>query len=158
MAFDILSPSAQVAQHLKKLILKGHWDKQLPGTPALSGETGIDRKTITAAIQLLEAEGIVEITRGPTGRGRLSCLTNCGRGISVPEEVSLFCTDDDLVFEMCDPDVSCIRWPADPVVQHIVKWVRQVSRGKVTRTQKYTPATIVVGGTIGPVPGTVARQ
>lgn len=59
MSFEILSPSAQVAGHLRKLIMQGHWGDELPGTPALSQETGIDRKTITAAIRLLEKEGIL---------------------------------------------------------------------------------------------------
>jgi len=351
MAFDILSPSAQVAQHLKTLILKGHWQRQLPGTPALSKETGIDRKTITAAIRLLEEQGLVasqgagrprkivlsgkqrgaglrvtilvydervrheiylhklvtqlqmaghtvayskrtlqdmgmklekvvryveanpadvwipisasreilewfagqtfpaialfgrrrevpiasvgpdkieavcELTRKliamghrrvvllsreerhyPTlglqerrfmetmeasgiragdynlpkwksnAKGFKECLEGyfkmtppsamiieesqffvaalmelSRRDISVPEEISLFCTDDDLVFEMCHPHVSCIHWPTEPVIRHIVKWVQHVSRGKVTRKHVYTPATIIEGGTIGPM-------
>jgi len=57
MAFDILSPSEQVAAHLRQLIQQGQWGAQLPGTPALSRETGIDRKTITGAIQILEQQG-----------------------------------------------------------------------------------------------------
>jgi DNA-binding LacI/PurR family transcriptional regulator len=72
------------------------------------------------------------------------------RGIWVPKDVSLFCTDDDPVFEMCDPYVSCIHWPTDPVVTHIFKWVQRVSRGNVTRKAVNTPARIIEGGTIGP--------
>ncbi|PXA03270.1 hypothetical protein DDZ13_12655 [Coraliomargarita sinensis] len=357
MPFDILSPSEQVAQHLKKLILRGRWDRNLPGTPALSKETGIDRKTITAAIQLLEEQGVVqsqgagrprkivlsekqrrrglkitlllydegvkdklyiqklqslltaaghtlEFSRrsltsmgmdlekvkrfvranpsdvwiptaaskeilewfatqpfatialfgrrrevpiagaGPdkigaireltqklislgherivmfsreerlhpslglfervyletlqangikagsynlpdwksNARGFQECLDGLfkvtpptaliieesqffvaallelsRRGISIPEQISICCTDNDIVFEMCAPHVTCINWPSDPVVQHIVKWVRKVSRGKVNNKQVYTPASILEGGTIGPVPGARAQ-
>lgn len=78
MAFDIQSPSEQVAQHLKKLILKGEWQGELPGTPALSNETGVDRKTITAAILLLEEQGILE-SQG-AGRRRKIVLSNKQRG------------------------------------------------------------------------------
>ena len=350
MTFDILSPSAQVARHLGKLIIKGQWERHLPGTPALSQEIGVDRKTVTAAIEMLEEQGLLEsqgagrprkivITEKQRVRGmRITILvyeekerhelylhklhrllsaaghlvtvskrslTDLGmqlprvvkyvssnpseiwiptaaskeilewfaaqpfhtmalfgrrrgvpiagigpdkteairqmtekliqlghqrivlfsreerkkptlglqertflatleahgikhgsynlpdwkndaggfkeclerllevtpptallidesqflvaallhlarRGISVPGQISVFCTDDDFVFQMCDPHVSCIRWPTDPVVKRIVKWVQQVSRGKVTRKQYHTPARIVEGGTIGP--------
>ncbi len=351
MAFDILSPSEQVAAHLRQLIQQGQWGAQLPGTPALSRETGIDRKTITGAIQILEQQGwlisqgagrprrivrtgaaqptglritilnyeervrhqlyahqlvsqlqaaghtvsyskrslvemgmqldkVIEYVQdnpadvwiptsasrdilewfarqpfpsialfgrrrgvniagvGPdkietlcslteqligwghrrivlfsreerhvhtlglqerrfaetleahgihtgsyslprwqsTAAGFNACLDSyfqvtpptaliieesqffvaallelSRRGMRVPEQISLFCTDDDLVFEMCDPYVSCISWPSEPVVNHIVKWVQHVSRGKISRKQVHTPAKIVEGGTIGPV-------
>lgn len=48
-------------------------------------------------------------------------------GLSVPEQVSLACNDDDLIFTMSDPYISCISWPTDPVVNHVVRWVRQAT-------------------------------
>lgn len=68
MPFEILSPSAQVAIHLQERIIANHWKGLLPGTPALSAELGVDRKTVIAAIAQLEEEGLL-ISQGP-GRNR----------------------------------------------------------------------------------------
>lgn len=68
MSFEILSPSAQVAAHLRGQIHRNRWKKELPGTPALSAELGVDRKTVMAAITQLEEEGLLK-SQGP-GRKR----------------------------------------------------------------------------------------
>ena len=69
MALSILSPSDQVASHLREQLLSKRWAKELPGTPALATEFGIDRKTIIAAIHQLEEEELL-IAQG-IGRPRL---------------------------------------------------------------------------------------
>lgn len=69
MALSILSPSDQVASHLREQLLGNRWTKELPGTPALATELGIDRKTIIAALNQLEKEGLLE-SQG-AGRPRL---------------------------------------------------------------------------------------
>ena len=73
------------------------------------------------------------------------------RGLRVPADVSMVCTDDDPAFEWCSPEVSHIRWDSGPVVRRIVKWVADVSRGRKNLRQTLTPAEFVPGGTIGPV-------
>ncbi|HKK17499.1 MAG TPA: GntR family transcriptional regulator, partial [Opitutales bacterium] len=88
MPFDILSPAAQVAQHLKKLILKGHWQRHLPGTPALSRETGVDRKTITAAMQLLEEQGLLQ-SQG-AGRPRKIVVSGKQRGAGLRVTILIY--------------------------------------------------------------------
>lgn len=60
MPLDILSPSEQVAVHLRELLYKGRWTGELPGTPALAKELNVDRKTIMGAIKQLEKEGLLE--------------------------------------------------------------------------------------------------
>lgn len=72
------------------------------------------------------------------------------RGLRVPEDVSMLCTDDNPAFDWCIPPVSHIRWDTKPVVRRIVKWVADVSRGKTNLRQTLTPAEFVPGGTIGP--------
>ena len=69
MPLELLSPSTQVANHLRSEIESGRWRGEFPGTPALGKELGIDRKTITAAIQQLESEGLLK-PQGP-GKPRL---------------------------------------------------------------------------------------
>lgn len=75
------------------------------------------------------------------------------RGILAPRDVSLICTDDDLIFEWCVPSASCVRWDSRPWVRRIVSWVGNVASGKNDRRQSYTKAEFVERGSIGPVPG-----
>jgi DNA-binding LacI/PurR family transcriptional regulator len=70
------------------------------------------------------------------------------RGIRVPAEVSLICTDDDGTFAHCDPPVACMRWDMRPVIRRIVNWAANVSRGKADFTQTLTPAEFAPGGTL----------
>ncbi len=56
--FQLLSPSEQVAHHLRGLLQQGRWTKLMPGTVALSKELpGVDRKAIGSALQILVKEG-----------------------------------------------------------------------------------------------------
>lgn len=73
-----------------------------------------------------------------------------GRGLRVPEDVSLVCTDADPAFAWCKPAVSHIRWDSHPVVKRILRWVANVSTGEKDLRQTLTPAEFVTGGTIGP--------
>lgn len=75
------------------------------------------------------------------------------KGIRVPGDVSLVCTDKSPDFAWCQPQVSHIRWDSGPVVRRIVRWAGNVSRGRKDLRQTLTPAEFVVGGTIGPVKG-----
>jgi LacI family transcriptional regulator len=72
------------------------------------------------------------------------------RGLRVPEDVSILCTDDDPAFTHCHPAISRIVWDSGPIVRRIVNWTANVSRGKTDLRQSLTPAKFVVGGTIGP--------
>jgi DNA-binding transcriptional regulator YhcF (GntR family) len=60
MPFHIVPPSDQVAAHLREQLLTTRWANELPGTPALAAELGIDRKTVIAALNLLEEEGLLK--------------------------------------------------------------------------------------------------
>lgn len=75
-----------------------------------------------------------------------------GRGLRVPEDVSLVCTDADPTFAWCKPSVAHIRWDSRPVVRRIVRWAANVSSGKPDLRQTLTPAEFVLGGTIGTAP------
>jgi len=68
MPLEIQSPSTQVANYLRSEIEAGRWQAEFPGTPALGKELEVDRKTIIAAIQQLEDEGLLQ-SQGP-GRPR----------------------------------------------------------------------------------------
>ena len=72
------------------------------------------------------------------------------RGLRVPQDVSLICTDADPTFDWCQPSVAHIRWDSRPVVRRIVRWAANVSCGKEDLRQTLTPAEFVRGGTIGP--------
>lgn len=71
------------------------------------------------------------------------------RGIRVPADVSLICTDDDPAFAHCEPPIACITWDNRHVVRRIVTWASNVQRGKPDIRQTLTPAEFIASGTIG---------
>jgi hypothetical protein len=73
------------------------------------------------------------------------------RGLMVPEDVSLVCTDGSPDFEWLRPPVSHIRWDSRPLVRRVLKWASNISRGKEDLRQIEVPAEFDSGGTIGPV-------
>ncbi len=80
------------------------------------------------------------------------------RGLRVPEDVSLVCTDEpsDLIWQL--PPVSHIRWDSRPLVRRVVKWAANVSRGRQDIRQTLVRSEFVPAGTIGPAPGTGRLQ
>lgn len=74
------------------------------------------------------------------------------RGLRVPEDVSLVCSDGDSSFDWCVPPLSHIRWDSRPMVRRIVSWAGRVSHGRQDIRQTLTKAEFVEGGTIGPAP------
>ncbi len=75
------------------------------------------------------------------------------RGLRVPHDVSLICTDADRSFIWSEPSVAHIRWNYRPVIRRIVRWANNIARGKDDRRKTLTKAKFVEGGTIGPVQG-----
>ncbi len=73
-------------------------------------------------------------------------------GLSAPQNVSLACTDSASYFEWHRPHVTHITWNRSAVVNRVVNWANQMSRGKNERRRTQIRATLVSGGTIGPVP------
>ena len=72
------------------------------------------------------------------------------RGLRVPHDVSLICTDANSSFIWSEPSVAHIRWDYRPVIHRIVRWTNNVSRGKEDKRKTLTKAEFVDGGTIGP--------
>lgn len=73
------------------------------------------------------------------------------RGILAPRDVSLVC-DDDSAFDWCVPSISCIQWQSHSWVRQVVHWADCLANGKEYRIQRFTKATFVERGSIGPVP------
>ena len=74
------------------------------------------------------------------------------RGLRVPGDVSLVCSDADPTFAWSEPTVAHIRWDTQPVVRQIVRWANNVSQGRQDKRQTATRAEFIPGGTIGPAP------
>ncbi|MFZ9938638.1 MAG: substrate-binding domain-containing protein, partial [Luteolibacter sp.] len=74
------------------------------------------------------------------------------RGLRVPEDVSLICTDADPGFAWCLPPVCHIHWDFRPLLRRIVRWANNIARSKADRRQTLTKAEFIEGGTIGPAP------
>lgn len=73
------------------------------------------------------------------------------RGIRVPGDVSLVCTDADPSFVWRIPTVAHIQWDNRPVIRRVVQWANHLAICKDDRRQLLTKAEFVPGGTIGPV-------
>lgn len=88
-----------------------------------------------------------------------AALQFCGnRGVRVPQDVSLICTDPHPSFTWCRPTVAHIHWDPAPVVRRILRWSDNVARGRKDRRQTLTKAEFIQGGTIGPAPGNRALR
>ena len=74
-------------------------------------------------------------------------------GITAPNQVSLACTDASHAFDWSFPEITHIAWDVRPLIQRVVKWADNISRGKDDRRKSSNKARLVVGGTIGPVHG-----
>ena len=64
-----LSIAEQVARHLRGELLLGRWSGEMPGRHQLTGELGVNHKTVEAALWQLEEEELL-VARG-AGRRRL---------------------------------------------------------------------------------------
>ena len=73
-------------------------------------------------------------------------------GISAPQHVSLACTDSSETFDWYRPAVTHIAWNHNAVINRVVGWANQMSRGKNNRRLTHIRASLVTGGTVGPVP------
>lgn len=76
-----------------------------------------------------------------------------GRGLRVPGDVSLVCTNGDPRFAWFQPEVTHIDWDSGPVIRRVVRWAANVAGGKEDRRQSFTKAVFVEGGTMGPAAG-----
>jgi DNA-binding LacI/PurR family transcriptional regulator/biotin operon repressor len=72
------------------------------------------------------------------------------RGILVPRDVSMICTDPDPGFDWYEPQISHIRWDTEPILRRVLQWVDNVAHGREDRKVTSSKATFVEGGTIGP--------
>ena len=74
------------------------------------------------------------------------------RGLRVPGDVSLICTDPDPTFAWSEPSIAHIHWDTNPLVNRAVSWANNVSRGKADFRKRFPQAKLVNGGTVGPAP------
>jgi DNA-binding LacI/PurR family transcriptional regulator len=75
------------------------------------------------------------------------------RGLDVPKDFSLICTDSDPSFAWCKPSIAHISWQSRPIVKRIVQWSDSIARGKKDQQKGFSKAEFIEGGTIGPAPG-----
>ena len=72
------------------------------------------------------------------------------KGLRVPEDVSLICTDPDPNFAWCRPTVAHVNWDYNLVVRRFIRWINNLAAGKEDRRQTFTKAEYVRGETVGP--------
>ena len=74
------------------------------------------------------------------------------KGLQVPEDVSIICTDSDPSFAWCKPSIAHIHWEIQPIIRRIVQWADDVTLGKKDLKKGFSKAEFVEGGSIGPAP------
>ena len=74
-----------------------------------------------------------------------------GRGIKVPEQISLVTEGPDVCFRWCKTPIAHVACPSRPIVRRIVRWAKAVSEQRPDVRQMTFLAEFVPGGTIGPV-------
>lgn len=74
------------------------------------------------------------------------------RGLRVPQDVSLICTDYAPEFFWCQPTIPHVRWDYRPVLHRVVRWANNVSQGKEDLRQTFTKAEFIKGGMMGKAP------
>lgn len=75
-----------------------------------------------------------------------------GRGIRVPQDVSVVCVDSDPTFAWQIPSVAHINADSSPWVRRLVSWADRIAQGKEDRRRLFSKAKFVPGGTVGPPP------
>jgi DNA-binding LacI/PurR family transcriptional regulator len=65
-----LSTVEQMTAHLRAELSGGRWSGTMPGVHRLAAELAVNRKTVEAALRLLEAEGLL-VPQGPGRRRRI---------------------------------------------------------------------------------------
>ena len=72
------SAAEQVAEYLRDEVQREHWEEKIPGVGWLARELEVNRKTVEAALQLLEEDGLL-VSQGP-GRKR-TIMMPAGRAV-----------------------------------------------------------------------------
>jgi len=76
--FELFTASEQVANHLRRELIKRTWVGEMPGTPQIAKELGVNRKTAETALGKLEAEGFL-----------ISCGVGKRRQIHLPDGAAI---------------------------------------------------------------------
>ncbi len=75
-----------------------------------------------------------------------------GRGLRVPEHVSVINLLPDPVLTWCRPELAHFDWPLHPHVHRTVRWVDDLAHGRLDTSSTTFPAKFVPAGTIGKAP------
>ncbi len=75
------------------------------------------------------------------------------RGLDIPRDFSLICTDSDPSFAWTKPNIAHIHWEIRPIVRRIIQWADNISRGKEDHEKGLSKGEFVEGGSIGLAPG-----
>jgi LacI family transcriptional regulator len=70
------------------------------------------------------------------------------RGLRIPQDVSLVYIGTEPVFDWCVPAVSHIDSDYKPLARHVLRWAKNVSRGKRDLRQHILATKFVTGGSI----------
>lgn len=88
-----LSIPEQVAAHLRREIEGNRLDEMMPGVLRLEVQLGVNRKTVEAALRILETDGLL-VPQGAGKRRRIVRLTETENRKSLRVAILLYCKED----------------------------------------------------------------
>ena len=75
------------------------------------------------------------------------------RGLKVPGDVSMFCSEPAATLGWSQAVISHINWSSKDMVRPTLRWIRNVSLGREDLSHSLIKVDYVEGDTIGPAPG-----
>jgi DNA-binding LacI/PurR family transcriptional regulator len=78
------------------------------------------------------------------------------KGIRVPQDVSIVCSDPHPTFAWCKT-VSHISYDSRIWVRNTIRWVNKLARGENDRRQVISKSKFIEGGTVGPAKPDASR-
>lgn len=79
------------------------------------------------------------------------------RGLRVPEQVSLVCTDYDITLAWCQTSIAHMRWDNARNIRRIVRWVADLRTGRADRKIINYPAEFIDGASVGRAPSVTRK-
>jgi DNA-binding LacI/PurR family transcriptional regulator len=74
------------------------------------------------------------------------------RGLKVPEDISIFCSEPSIASGWSQAVISHLNWSSKAMVRPTLRWIKNVSLGRVDLSHSFIKVDYMEGDTIGPAP------
>ena len=82
-----------------------------------------------------------------------AALQFCGeRGLRIPHDVSLICSEYTEKFDVMSPEISHISWDNQPIIRRVLRWTNSIDLGKEDKLQSQVKTKFLETATISSAP------